>query len=131
MRREIVMSGSAQYGPAWQQHIRNKEKRRALAGRFKDPKDPFKIVIVRDMWLTSFETPVATPDPAYLIRARKPPRFRRLYLDCFIQSRWQFAAGKSKISVPVSSRIRRDSSRAKLSCCVNASIRLMMKFSAS
>ena len=51
------MTGSAEDGPDWQQHIRNKEKRRALAGRFKDPKDPFKIVIVRDMWLTGFDAP--------------------------------------------------------------------------
>src|SRR5947199_10000352 len=34
---KIVMTGSAEDGPDWQQHIRNKEKRRALAGRFKDP----------------------------------------------------------------------------------------------
>ena len=57
MRRKIVMTGSAEDGPDWQQHIRNKEKRRELAGRFKDPKDPFKIVIVRDMWLTGFDAP--------------------------------------------------------------------------
>ena len=54
---KIVMTGSAEDGPDWQRHIRNKEKRRALAGRFKDPKDPFKIVIVRDMWLTGFDAP--------------------------------------------------------------------------
>src|SRR4051795_8344318 len=54
---KIVMTGSAEDGPDWQQHIRNKDKRRALAGRFKDPKDAFKIVIVRDMWLTGFDAP--------------------------------------------------------------------------
>ena len=54
---KIVMTGSAEDGPDWQQHIRNKEKRRKLAARFKDPKDPFKIVIVRDMWLTGFDAP--------------------------------------------------------------------------
>jgi type I restriction enzyme R subunit len=54
---KIVMTGSAEDGPDWQQHIRNKEKRRGLAGRFKDPKDAFKIVIVRDMWLTGFDAP--------------------------------------------------------------------------
>src|SRR6266576_2206536 len=32
-------------------------KRRKLAARFKDPKDAFKIVIVRDMWLTGFDAP--------------------------------------------------------------------------
>jgi type I restriction enzyme, R subunit len=40
----------------WQPHIRNKPRREALA-RFRDPKDPFKIVIVRDMWLTGFDAP--------------------------------------------------------------------------
>ena len=38
-------------------HIRNKPRREALAGRFKDPKDPLKVVIVRDMWLTGFDAP--------------------------------------------------------------------------
>ena len=53
----IVMTGSAQDGADWQPHIRNKDKRRKLANRFKDPKDPFRIVIVRDMWLTGFDAP--------------------------------------------------------------------------
>ena len=30
---------------------------RELANRFKDSKDPFRIVIVRDMWLTGFDAP--------------------------------------------------------------------------
>lgn len=54
---KIVMTGSADDGPEWQQHIRNKLRRRALANRFKDSKDPFRIVIVRDMWLTGFDAP--------------------------------------------------------------------------
>jgi type I restriction enzyme R subunit len=54
---KIVMTGSADDGPDWQPHIRNKEKRRKLATRFKDSKDPFRIVIVRDMWLTGFDAP--------------------------------------------------------------------------
>jgi type I restriction enzyme R subunit len=51
------MTGSAADGPEWQQHVRDKRRREALAKRFKDPKDPFKIVIVRDMWLTGFDVP--------------------------------------------------------------------------
>jgi type I restriction enzyme R subunit len=51
------MTGSAADGPDWQPHIRNKDKRRKLANRFKDAKDPFRIVIVRDMWLTGFDAP--------------------------------------------------------------------------
>ena len=56
-RVKVVMTGSATDPTEWQQHIRNKEKRRKLADRFKDPKDPFQIVIVRDMWLTGFDAP--------------------------------------------------------------------------
>jgi type I restriction enzyme R subunit len=41
----------------WQTHIRSKQRREGLAARFKDPKDPFQIVIVRDMWLTGFDVP--------------------------------------------------------------------------
>ena len=54
---KIVMTGSAADGPAWQQHIRDKRRRETLGKRFKDAKDPFKIVIVRDMWLTGFDVP--------------------------------------------------------------------------
>jgi type I restriction enzyme R subunit len=54
---KVVMTGSADDGPDWQPHIRNKDKRRKLANRFKDSKDPFRIVIVRDMWLTGFDAP--------------------------------------------------------------------------
>jgi type I restriction enzyme R subunit len=54
---KVVMTGSADDGPDWQPHIRNKEKRRKLANRFKDSKDPFRIVVVRDMWLTGFDAP--------------------------------------------------------------------------
>jgi len=54
---KVIMTGSASDSPDWQTHIRNKPKREALAKRFKDPKDPFKLVIVRDMWLTGFDAP--------------------------------------------------------------------------
>jgi type I restriction enzyme R subunit len=54
---KIIMTGSAMDGPEWQPHIRNKQRRRDLANRFKDPKDPFSLVIVRDMWLTGFDAP--------------------------------------------------------------------------
>jgi type I restriction enzyme R subunit len=57
---KVIMTGSADDGPDWQPHIRNKEKRRKLANRFKDSKDPFRIVIVRDMWLTGFDAPCLT-----------------------------------------------------------------------
>ena len=54
---KVVMTGSAEDGPDWQPHIRSKDKRRRLANRFKDSRDPFRIVIVRDMWLTGFDAP--------------------------------------------------------------------------
>ena len=54
---KIVMTGSASDKLDWQPHIRNKPRRRQLAFRFKDPGDPFRIVIVRDMWLTGFDAP--------------------------------------------------------------------------
>ena len=54
---KVVMTGSASDPPDWQQHIRNKPRREALANRFRNPKDPFRLVIVRDMWLTGFDAP--------------------------------------------------------------------------
>ncbi len=51
------MTGSASDPLDWQQHIRNKPRREELAKRFRDANDPFKIVIVRDMWLTGFDAP--------------------------------------------------------------------------
>jgi type I restriction enzyme R subunit len=54
---KIVMTGSASDPSDWQQHIRSKQRREALAKRFKDPDDPLKLVIVRDMWLTGFDAP--------------------------------------------------------------------------
>jgi type I restriction enzyme R subunit len=54
---KVVMTGSAADPLEWQQHIRNKGRREALANRFRDAKDPFKVVIVRDMWLTGFDAP--------------------------------------------------------------------------
>jgi type I restriction enzyme R subunit len=54
---KVVMTGSASDQSDWQVHIRNKSRREELARRFRDPKDPFKVVIVRDMWLTGFDAP--------------------------------------------------------------------------
>jgi type I restriction enzyme R subunit len=54
---KVVMTGSASNPLDWQPHIRNKPRREALAARFRDAADPFRIVIVRDMWLTGFDAP--------------------------------------------------------------------------
>ena len=54
---KVVMTGSASDPADWQPHIRNKARRETLAGRFRDPADAFKLVLVRDMWLTGFDAP--------------------------------------------------------------------------
>ena len=54
---KVVMTGSASDPLEWQPHIRNKPRREALANRFRDPADPLKMVLVRDMWLTGFDAP--------------------------------------------------------------------------
>ena len=54
---KVVMTGAASDPPDWQPHIRNKPRREALAKRFRDPGDPLRVVLVRDMWLTGFDAP--------------------------------------------------------------------------
>ena len=54
---KIVMTGAASDPREWQQHIGGKARRELLAKRIKDPDDPLKLVIVRDMWLTGFDAP--------------------------------------------------------------------------
>ena len=56
-RLKVVMTGSASDPLEWQPHIRNKPRREALAKRFRDPTDPLRVVLVRDMWLTGFDAP--------------------------------------------------------------------------
>ena len=54
---KVVMTGAASDPVDWQPHIRNKPRREALANRFRDPSDPLRMVLVRDMWLTGFDAP--------------------------------------------------------------------------
>ncbi len=54
---KVVMTGSASDPPGWQPHIRNTPRREALANRFRNPADPLRMVLVRDMWLTGFDAP--------------------------------------------------------------------------
>lgn len=54
---KVIMTGSASDPPHFQPHIRNKERRELIKKRMKDPADPMKLVIVRDMWLTGFDAP--------------------------------------------------------------------------
>jgi type I restriction enzyme R subunit len=56
---KVVMTGMASDPAAWQAHIgkRPKARRELLAKRIKNPSDPLRLVIVRDMWLTGFDAP--------------------------------------------------------------------------
>lgn len=54
---KVVMTGSSSDLLHWQKHIRSKEKRKDIGNRVKDPNDPIKLVLVRDMWLTGFDAP--------------------------------------------------------------------------
>ncbi len=54
---KVIMTGSASDPLEWQEHIRSKQRLEKLAERFRDPSDPLKLVIVRDMWLTGFDAP--------------------------------------------------------------------------
>lgn len=54
---KVIMTGSSSDPLYMQPHIRNKLRRKAIGDRLKNPKDPLKLVIVRDMWLTGFDAP--------------------------------------------------------------------------
>ncbi|MFG7003163.1 type I restriction enzyme endonuclease domain-containing protein, partial [Burkholderia pseudomallei] len=54
---KIVMTGSASDKALLKPHIYPKDIRKKLELRYKDTSDPFKLVIVRDMWLTGFDAP--------------------------------------------------------------------------
>jgi type I restriction enzyme R subunit len=53
----VIMTGSASDKKALQPHLYSKAQKKDLEKRFKDPADPLKLVIVRDMWLTGFDVP--------------------------------------------------------------------------
>ena len=54
---KVVMTGSAADVELLRPHIYNASTKKQLEKRFKNPKDPLKLVIVRDMWLTGFDVP--------------------------------------------------------------------------
>lgn len=54
---KVIMTGSSSDQLQMQPHIRNKPRRKAIGDRLKNPEDPLKLVIVRDMWLTGFDAP--------------------------------------------------------------------------
>jgi type I restriction enzyme R subunit len=54
---KAVYTGSAADGPELARHVRSKQALLELKARAKDPDDPLELVIVRDMWLTGFDSP--------------------------------------------------------------------------
>ncbi|HNW41134.1 MAG TPA: type I restriction endonuclease subunit R, partial [Opitutaceae bacterium] len=54
---KVVMTGSASDEKALQPHVTTKRQKKRLEKRFKNPADPLRLVIVRDMWLTGFDAP--------------------------------------------------------------------------
>ena len=54
---KVVMTASSSDPAEYQPHHTTKDDRKEIALRFKDVKDPLKLVIVRDMWLTGFDVP--------------------------------------------------------------------------
>lgn len=54
---KVIMTGSASDKALLQPHIYSSQIKKRLEKRFKDPADPLKMVIVRDMWLTGFDAP--------------------------------------------------------------------------
>lgn len=54
---KVVMTGSASDKALLRPHIYPNQVKKRLEKRFKDPKDPLQLVIVRDMWLTGFDAP--------------------------------------------------------------------------
>lgn len=56
-KMKVIMTGSAADPEAFQPHLLNKEQQREIKARAKDPEDELDLVIVRDMWLTGFDSP--------------------------------------------------------------------------
>ncbi len=54
---KVIMTGSASDRALLRPHIYSAQTKKRLEKRFKDPKDPLRLVIVRDMWLTGFDAP--------------------------------------------------------------------------
>lgn len=56
---KVIMTGGPNDPEHMARHVRTKAGRKALADRFKDPADDFRLAIVVDMWLTGFDVPAA------------------------------------------------------------------------
>ena len=56
---KVIMTGGPDDPDYIARHVRSKAQRKAMADRFKDPADEFRVAIVVDMWLTGFDVPCA------------------------------------------------------------------------
>lgn len=54
---KVIMTSPASDPEALRAHATSAQEKKLLEKRIKDPNDPLKIVIVRDMWLTGFDAP--------------------------------------------------------------------------
>lgn len=54
---KVIITGSAADGPELARRVRSKQALHELKARAKNPDDPLELVIVRDMWLTGFDSP--------------------------------------------------------------------------
>jgi len=54
---KVIMTAASSDGPVMMKQHTTKSQRKTLSDRMKDPEDPLKLVIVRDMWLTGFDAP--------------------------------------------------------------------------
>lgn len=54
---KVIMTSASSDGPEMMKHSTSKDEKKDIAIRVKDPNDPLKLVIVRDMWLTGFDAP--------------------------------------------------------------------------
>jgi type I restriction enzyme R subunit len=70
---KIVFHSSASDKEKIRPHIYTKQQKRDLENRFKDPSDELKIVIVRDMWLTGYDSP-----PCHTMYVDKPMKGHNL-----------------------------------------------------
>ncbi|WP_225753178.1 type I restriction endonuclease subunit R [Actinotalea sp. Marseille-Q4924] len=66
---KVVITGNATDPASFQPHIRNQQERRAMKARASDANDPLELVLVRDMWLTGFDSP-----PMHTMYVDKPMR---------------------------------------------------------
>ena len=70
---KIVFHSSASDNEKLRPHAYTEPQKRDLEGRFKDPDDELKIVIVRDMWLTGYDSP-----PCHTLYVDKPMKGHNL-----------------------------------------------------